>query len=132
MQRKWMLLPAMTLAVTALVAGLSMADDEDSPLHKKMEEVNKANLAIKKAVRTAVAYKKAQASNEIVKHADELVRLGKEARGLGKDAIKKGQDRQGPGQALGRADGRLHPPGRGILGVCGQAQHDPGKGEVGL
>jgi cytochrome c556 len=89
MQRKRMLLPAITLTVSALIAGLSLADDEDSPLHKKMEEVNKVNLAIRKATRSTINYKKAQETNEIVKNADELVKLGKEARDLGKYAIKK-------------------------------------------
>jgi cytochrome c556 len=101
MLRKWMLLPAVTIAVTAMVAGLALADDEDSPLHKKMEEVNKANLAIKKAIRTAVAYKKAQASNEIVKQADELAKLGKEARGLGKDALKRAKNVKDPEKRWG-------------------------------
>jgi cytochrome c556 len=86
MNRKWTVLSATMVAVALSVTGLSFADDEDSPLHKLMEKVNKANLAITKAVRTPPAYKKAQ--KEIVTNAEELGKLGKEARGM-TDAAKK-------------------------------------------
>ena len=60
MLRKWTILGVTMAAVTVLATGFSMAQDEDSPLHKLMEEVNKKNLAITKGVRTAVAFKKSQ------------------------------------------------------------------------
>lgn len=89
MQRKWMVAVATMFSLSALVAGISLADDEGGPLHELMEKVNKSSNAIKKATRTAVAYKKAQANNEIATNAEELIKLSKEARGMGKEAAKK-------------------------------------------
>lgn len=85
MNRKWIVLGAAMVSVTLLVTGLSMADDKDSPLHKLMERVQKSNVAITKAVRTAPAFKKAQ--KDVVAGAEELVKLGKEAKEI-KDAAK--------------------------------------------
>jgi cytochrome c556 len=96
MQRKWVILPAMMFAVVALATGFSSAADDEGPLHNLMEQVNKASLAIKKSVRTEVAYKKAQAANDLVKHSEELIKLQKEARGMGKDAGKKAKDLKEP------------------------------------
>jgi cytochrome c556 len=89
MQRKWIILGAVMVLMTALTVSLTAAADEDSPLHKLMEQVNAKNLAITKGVRTAVAYKKAQP--EVVTSAEELVKLAKEAREI-KDAVKKAKD----------------------------------------
>lgn len=58
MLRKWMVLAAMMVSVSVLAAGLSMADDDESPVHKLMEKVGTKSNAIKKAIRTAPAYKK--------------------------------------------------------------------------
>jgi cytochrome c556 len=85
-----MVLAAALLSVTTLTVGISAADDEDSPLHKLMEQVNAKNNAITKGVRTPVAYKKAQET--VVKSAEEIVKLSKQAKGLGKDYIKKAKD----------------------------------------
>jgi cytochrome c556 len=90
MLRKWMILAASMVGVTVVTVGITSADDEDSPLHKIMEQVNKHNLAITKGVRTAVAYKKAQ--KDVATSAEELVKLSKEARTHGKDVIKKAKD----------------------------------------
>jgi len=67
------------LAVTMLTcAGLSMAADDESPLAKIMEQVNKKHGALRKATSSATNYKKGAAG--IPKDADEIVKLGKEAR----------------------------------------------------
>jgi cytochrome c556 len=78
MPRKWTTLAAVVTAVTLTATGLSMAGDEDSPVHKLMEQVNAKSNVIKKAIRTSVSYKKAQ--QDVVKSVDELIVLGKKAR----------------------------------------------------
>jgi cytochrome c556 len=89
MQRKWMIAVVTMFSVCALIAGVSFADDEEGPLHVLMEKVNKSSNAIKKATRTAVAYKKTESRPDILKNTEELIKLSKEARELGKDAVKK-------------------------------------------
>jgi cytochrome c556 len=96
MLRKWMCLPAVMITVTALTVGISMADDEDSPLHKLMEQVQAKNLIITKGVRNAAGFKKAQ--QEVADSAEDLVKLAKQARDM-KDAVKKAKD-------VPNADGR--------------------------
>jgi len=90
MLRKWMILAGAMVSVTVLTVGIAGADDEDSPLHKIMEQVNAKNLAITKGVRTAVAFKKSQ--QDVATSAEELAKLSKEAKPLGKDVIKKAKD----------------------------------------
>jgi cytochrome c556 len=90
MLRKWMILAAAIISVTALTVGIAGADDEDSPLHKIMEQVNAKNLAITKGVRTPVAFKKSQ--QDVVASAEELAKLSKEAKAYGKDYLKKAKD----------------------------------------
>jgi cytochrome c556 len=86
MPRKWTIFAVMmTATALTLAAGLSLAD-EDSAMHKLMEQVNRKSNAIKKTVRTAVAYKKGQA--DLAKHAEELIVLGKKARDM-KDSADK-------------------------------------------
>ena len=51
MSRKWTILAAVVTAVALTATGLSLAADEDSPMHKLMEKVNAKNNAIKKATR---------------------------------------------------------------------------------
>jgi cytochrome c556 len=89
MLRRWTVLAGTMVSITALTVGISMADDEEGPLHKIMEQVNKMNLAITKGVRTAVAFKKAQ--KDVVASAEELVKLAKQAKPI-KDAVKKAKD----------------------------------------
>jgi cytochrome c556 len=67
----------------------SKAADDESPLGKIMEKVNKNDSTIKKGVRTEVAFKKAQ--KDVEKGAKELVKLAKEAKDI-KDAAKKAKD----------------------------------------
>jgi cytochrome c556 len=78
MLKKWTILGLTMAAMTAMVTGFAMAQDEDSPLHKIMEQVNAKNLVITKGVRTAVAFKKSQ--KDVAESAKELVKLSKEAR----------------------------------------------------
>ena len=87
MSRKWTILASVVTAVTLMATGLSLAQDEDSPLHKLMEQVNTKNNAIKKATRTAVAYKKSQ--KDLAKYAEELIDLGKQARAITSAAEKE-------------------------------------------
>jgi cytochrome c556 len=89
MNRKWLVFP---LSAGALLAfglaagpGLYGADDE-TPLGKIMEQVNKHNSTITKGTRTKVAYAKDRKNVE--KSAKELYKLAKEAKPI-KDAIKK-------------------------------------------
>ena len=85
MNRKWTTLAVTMSAFTLLAGGLSMAQDEASPLAQIMEKVNAASAKITKAVRTPVAFKKAQ--QDVVTGAGDLAELGKKARAI-KDAIK--------------------------------------------
>jgi cytochrome c556 len=66
--------------------GFSKAADDESPLGKIMEKVNKHNSVIQKGVRNKVAFTKAQ--KDVEKSAKELVKLAKEAKSE-KDAAKK-------------------------------------------
>jgi cytochrome c556 len=90
MNRKWLAFPvsAGILIVLGIAAGpgLLKADDDESPLGKLMEKVNKHNSTISKAVRNKVNFTKSR--KDVTKSAKELVKLGKEAKPL-KDAIKK-------------------------------------------
>jgi cytochrome c556 len=85
-----MILAAVMVSASLLTIGISMADDEESPLHKVMEQVNAKSLAITKGVRTAVAFKKAQ--KDVAAAAEDLVKLAKQAKGLGQDHVKKAKD----------------------------------------
>jgi len=85
MNRKWTVLAVTMASIALLATGLSMAQDEASPLAKIMEKVTAANNSISKAVRTPVSYKKAQ--KDVVTSAEDLVKLAKEAREI-KDAVK--------------------------------------------
>ena len=89
MLRKWTILGLTMAAVTALATGFAMAQDEDSPLHKLMEQVNAKNLAITKAVRTPVAFKKSQ--KVVADSATELAKLSKEAREFKEPSEKQKQ-----------------------------------------
>jgi cytochrome c556 len=80
MKRKWTVLAASLVASALVVAGLaaSAADEEETPLGKIMEKVQKDHTAILKATRTAVAWKKAQ--KEAAEKAEDLAKLGKDAK----------------------------------------------------
>ena len=86
MLRKWIILATVATAVALMATGATFAQDENSPLHKLMEKVGSKSNAIKKAIRTPVAYKKDHEA--VVKHADELIELGKQARDM-KESVEK-------------------------------------------
>jgi cytochrome c556 len=88
-------LSAMLLLGLGVLIGpsFSKADDDESPLAKIMEKVNKHNSTITKGVRTKVAFAKAQ--KDVEKSAKELVKLAKEAKSE-KDAAKKAKDVANP------------------------------------
>lgn len=98
MLRKWTILAATMVSVSVLAAGLSLADDDEkeSALAKVMEKVNAKSNVIKKASRTAVSFKKAQAADEIVPAAKDLVKLSKEAREMAKDGVAKAKNVKEP------------------------------------
>jgi cytochrome c556 len=90
MNRKWLAFPmsAGILIVLGIAAGpgLLRADDDESPLEKIMEKVNKHNSTITKGTRTKVAYAKNR--EDVEKSAKELVKLAKAAKPI-KDAVAK-------------------------------------------
>src|SRR5260370_21633599 len=88
MHRKWTILAAMA-AVALLTCGLAIAQDEESPLHKIMEQANSKSNAIKKAIRTPVGYKKSQKDAVLIKNAEALIDLGKKARDINSAAEKQ-------------------------------------------
>ncbi len=76
--------------ILALVGpSLSWADDDESPLEKIMEKVQKHNSTIQKGVRSKPNFAKAQ--KDVVKSAKELITLAKDAKKI-KDAVKKAKD----------------------------------------
>jgi len=93
MNRKWLAFPlsAGTLIVLGIVAGpgLLKANDDESPLGKIMEKVNKNNSTITKGTRNPVNFAKYQ--KDVEKSAKDLVKLAKLAKPI-KDAIKKAKD----------------------------------------
>ncbi|WP_406693401.1 cytochrome c [Singulisphaera sp. Ch08] len=89
MNRKWIVAIATMFSFSALIVGLSIAD-EGGPLHEAMEKVNAKSNAIKKATRTKIAYAKAQ--KDLPALADELIKLSKETKELAKDAVKKAKN----------------------------------------
>ena len=92
--RKWTVLATVMASCVALIAGFAMAD-EDSELHKIMEQVNAKNGAITKAVRSKVNFSKSQ--KDVVKHAEELVKLAEKAKPY-QDAVKNAKDVPNPGE----------------------------------
>jgi cytochrome c556 len=74
---------------TSVLPSLSQAADDETPLGKLMEKVNKHNTTIQKGVRSKQNFAKAQ--KDVEKSAKELVKLAKEAKDM-KDAAKKAKD----------------------------------------
>jgi cytochrome c556 len=91
MTRKWIVFASSAAILVALGGGvaLSSASDEETPLGKIMEKVQKHNLSITKGVRNKVAFKKSQ--KDVENSAKELAKLAKEAKPLN-DAVKKAKD----------------------------------------
>jgi cytochrome c556 len=93
MLRKWMVF-ALSAGVIVSVAGLGFAlDDDESPLEKVMEKVNKNSNAIKKGTRNPVQFKKS--SKDVAKSSKELVKLAKESKPL-KEALGKAKNEPNP------------------------------------
>lgn len=93
MLRKWMVF-ALSAAVLVSVAGLGFAlDDDESPLGKVMEKVNKQSNAIKKGTRNPVQFKKS--SKDVAKSSKELVKLAKESKPF-KEALGKAKNEANP------------------------------------
>jgi cytochrome c556 len=90
MNRKWLAFPlsAGVMLVLGLVAGpgLQGAFDDESPLGKIMEKVNKHNSTITKGTRNKVSFAKSR--KDVENSAKELVKLAKDAKPI-KDAVAK-------------------------------------------
>ena len=90
MNRKWLAFPlsAGVLFVLGIVAGpgLRGANDDESPLGKVMEKVNKHNSTITKGVRNKTNFLKSR--KDVEKSAKELAKLAKIAKPM-KDAVGK-------------------------------------------
>jgi cytochrome c556 len=85
---------ALSAGLIVSVAGIGFAlDDEESPLEKVMEKVNKASNAIKKGTRNPVTYKKS--SKDVAKQSKELLKLAKESKPL-KEALGKAKNEANP------------------------------------
>lgn len=84
MNRKWTILLA-SMGVFALGLALCSVDtiaspsDDENPLHKLMEKVNKTHNSLRNAVKTPVAYKKA-GTKQVMEDAEALLKLAKESR----------------------------------------------------
>jgi cytochrome c556 len=94
MLRKWLVFTSSACVLIALgiVVGptLSRANDDESPLGKVMEKVNKQFNTVKKGTRNDTFFRKNQ--KDVETSAKELIKLAKEAKELNKDAIKKAKD----------------------------------------
>ena len=94
MLRKWLVFTSSACVLIALgiVVGptLSRANDDESPLGKVMEKVNKQYNNVKKGTRNVQFFNKYQ--KDVETSAKELIKLAKEAKELNKDAIKKAKD----------------------------------------
>ena len=102
MNRKWIgfAATAALVATCALATGPSRAQDQEkhkekeTPLGKIMEKVQKHNIAITKATRTAAAFKKSQ--NDFVKSATELHKLAVESKPLKEGYLKNAKNETAP------------------------------------
>ena len=123
MLRKWTILGLTMAAMTAMATGFAMAQDEDSPLHKIMEQVNAKNLAITKGVRTAVAFKKSQ--KVVADSAKELVKLSKEARVFKEPSEKQKQ----PYETWTKLMDDMTKASEELAKVADEGRGDPGAGQ---
>ncbi len=102
MNRKWIgfASAAALVAASSLASGLSRAQDQEkhkeqeTPLGRIMEKVQKHNIAITKATRNAAAFKKNQ--KEVEKSSTELVALAKESKPLKEAYMKNAKDETNP------------------------------------
>ena len=70
-----------------LLAGISVAADDESPLEKLMEKIQKNTNEIRKVTRTAAAYKKGAES--VAKDAEQIIKLAKESRDMKEPSEKE-------------------------------------------
>jgi cytochrome c556 len=102
MNRKWIgLAAAVTLVATSGLAGrLSLAQDQEkhkeqeTPLGRIMEKVQKHNIALTKATRNMAAFKKNQ--KEVEKFSSELAKLAKESKPFKEAYLKNAKDESNP------------------------------------
>jgi cytochrome c556 len=102
MNRKWIGLAAAAAMVAAcgLAGRVSVAQDEekhkeqDTPLGKIMEKVQKHNIALTKATRNVAAFKKNQ--KEVEKSSSELAKLAKESKPFKEAYMKNAKDESNP------------------------------------
>lgn len=88
MNRKWLVFPvsAGVLFVLGILAGPGRGADDETPLGKLMEKVNKHNSTITKGTRNKTNFAKSR--KDVEKSAKELAKLAKEAKPM-KDAVEK-------------------------------------------
>jgi len=102
MNRKWIgfAVVATLVAASGLASRLSVAQDQekhkenDTPLGRIMEKVQKHNIAITKATRNVAAFKKNQ--KEVEKSAAELAKLAKESKPLKEAYLKNAKEETDP------------------------------------
>jgi cytochrome c556 len=104
MNRKWIGFAAAAALVAAigLASGLTRAQDQEkqkeqqTPLGKIMEKVQKHNIALTKATRNVAAFKKNQ--KEVEKSSAELAKLAKQAKQFKEAYLKNAKDESNPQQ----------------------------------
>ena len=78
MPRKFAVIAATVLGVSLSLTGLSLAVEYAGDLEKQMETINKKNNAIRKATKSAAAWKKDGKS--VAADAEEIAKLAREAK----------------------------------------------------
>ncbi len=102
MNRKWIgfAAAAALVAASSLASGLSRAQDQEkhkeqeTPLGRIMEKVQKLNIAINRATGKAARFKKGQ--KDVQKDAGELVKLAKESKPLKEAYLKNAKNESDP------------------------------------
>ena len=102
MNRKWIgfVVMAALVAVSGLAGRLSVAQDQEkhkeqeTPLGRIMEKVQKHNIAITKGTRNVAAFKKNQ--KEVEKSSSELAKLAKESKPFKSAYLKNAKDESDP------------------------------------
>lgn len=78
--RKWSVLVASLACFSAVAAGVSVAQDEETKLADLMEKVTASNNKISRSLRNKVSFTKANNGKDASKEAANLLELGKKAR----------------------------------------------------
>ena len=93
MLRKWMVF-TLSAGLLVTLAGVGFSgDDDESPLEKIMEKVNKANAKIKQGVRNPANYRKKQ--KEVAENSKVMVKLAKESKPM-KNALDRAKNEPKP------------------------------------